>query len=80
MARTILFKNSIPKHFWVDVSIAYYVTLIRPILDKAPYELWKDRKPNISNFKSFGCECYILNTKDQIGKFDSKADKEIFLC
>jgi len=41
--------------------------------------LWKGRKPNISYFKPFGCECYILKTKEQIGKFDSKADKGIFL-
>jgi len=41
--------------------------------------LWKGRKPNISYIKPFGCECYILNTKEQIGKFDSKADKGIFL-
>ena len=42
-------------------------------------ELQKGRKSNISYTKLFGCECYILNTKDQIRKFDSKADKGIFL-
>jgi len=79
----MLFENSIPKHFWAEaVNTACYVQnriLIRPILDKTPYELWKGRKPNISYFKPFGCECYILNTRDQIGKFDSKVDKGIFL-
>ena len=35
--------------------------------------------PNISYFHAFGCECYILNTRDQLGKFDSKVDKGIFL-
>ena len=83
MARSMLFENSVPKHFWAEaVNTACYVQnriLIRPILNKTPYELWKGRKPNISYFKPFGCECYILNTKDQIGKFDSKADKGIFL-
>src|SRR3954470_22619925 len=48
---------------------------IRPILNKTPYELWKNRKPNISYFHPFGCVCFILNTKDYLGKFDSKAQK-----
>nr|KYP60574.1 hypothetical protein KK1_022981 [Cajanus cajan] len=39
------------------------------------------RKNNLCHiyFHPFGCECNILNTKDQLGKFDSKVDKGIFL-
>ena len=47
-------------------------------LKKTPYELWR-RRPNISYFHPFGSECLILNTKDQLAKFDSKVDKRIFL-
>ena len=54
--------------------------LLRPILKKIPYELWKNKKPNISYFKFFGCKCFILNTKDNLGKFDAKSDVGIFLC
>ena len=39
----------------------------------------RGRRPNISYFHPFGCECFILNTKDQLAKFDSKVDKVIFL-
>ena len=54
--------------------------LIKPILKKTPYELYKGRKPNISHFKVFGCKCCILNNgKDNMGKFDSKVDEGIFL-
>lgn len=35
--------------------------------------------PNISYIHLFGCEYFILNTKDQLDKFDSKVDKGIFL-
>ena len=35
--------------------------LIRPILKKTPYELFNERKPNISNLKVFGCSCFFLN-------------------
>ena len=54
--------------------------LIRPILKKTPYELFKGRKPNISHLKVFCCKCFIFNNgKDKLGKFDSKADEGIFL-
>ncbi|PON67240.1 hypothetical protein PanWU01x14_104150 [Parasponia andersonii] len=53
--------------------------MIRPIVNKTPYELWKGRKPNIGYLKVFSCKCFILNTKDNLGKFDSKSDVGIFL-
>ena len=54
--------------------------LIRPILKITPYELFKGRKPNVAHLKIFGCTCFILNNvKENLGKFDSKADEAIFL-
>ena len=29
------------------------------------------RKPNVSYFRVFGCKCFVLNTKDNLGKFDT---------
>lgn len=48
-------------------------------MGKTPYELWKNRKPNISYFYPFGCSCFILNTKENLNNFDSKAQKCIIL-
>ncbi|KAH9725866.1 hypothetical protein KPL70_008032 [Citrus sinensis] len=83
MARTMLNENALPKYFWAEaVNTACYVlnrVLIRPNLNKTPYELWKDRKPNIGYFKVFGCKCFVLNTKDNLGRFDPKSDVGIFL-
>ncbi|KAH9686293.1 Integrase catalytic domain-containing protein [Citrus sinensis] len=83
MARTMLNENALPKYFWAEaVNTTCYVlnrVLIRSYLNKTPYELWKDRKPNIGYFKVFGCKCFILNTKDNFGKFDPKYDVGIFL-
>ncbi|RDX81574.1 hypothetical protein CR513_37725, partial [Mucuna pruriens] len=42
-----------------------------PILENTPY---KGRQPNISHFHPFGCEFFILNTKNNLGKFDPKLD------
>jgi len=82
IARTLLNETNFPKYLWADaVNTACYVlnrVLIRPILKKTPYELFKGRKPNISHFRVFGCKCFILNNgKDNLG--NSKADEGIFL-
>ena len=53
--------------------------LLRPILKKTPYEIWKNKKPNISYFKVFECKFFILKTKDNLGKFDAKSNVGIFL-
>ena len=83
MARTMLNENNLIKYFWVEVvNTSCYVLnriLLRPILKKTPYELLKNKKPNIIYFKVFGCKCFILNTKGNIEKFDAKSDVEIFL-
>ena len=67
MARTMLNEHSLPKYFWAEaVSTACYIlnrVLVRPLLTKTPYELWNNKKPNVSYFKVFGCKCFILNKK-----------------
>jgi len=56
------------------------IALIRPVLKKTPYELYKGRKPNISHLHVFGCKCFVLNNgKYKLGKFDAKSDEGIFL-
>jgi transposase InsO family protein len=84
LARTMLNETNLPKYFWADaVSTACYVmnrVLIRPILKQTPYEIYNGRKPDISHFHVFGCKCFVLNNgKDNLGKFDAKADEGIFL-
>ena len=48
------------------------------MLNKTSYELWNNRK-KISYLRVFRCKYFILNTKDNLEKFDSKADEGIFL-
>jgi len=84
MARTMLNEAKLPKYFWAEaVNTSCYIlnrVLIRPLLKKTPYELWKGKKPNISYFHAFGCKCFILNNgKEQLGKFDAKSDEGFFL-
>ena len=79
MARTMLHEYSLPLYFWAEaVNTSCYISnrvFKRPILNKTSYELWNNRKPKISYLRVFGCKCFILNTKDNLEKFDSKADE-----
>ena len=84
LTRTMLNESKIPSYFWADaVHTACHVMnriLLRPILKKTPYELYKGRKPNISYFHVFGCKCFILNNgKESLSKFDPKSNEGIFL-
>lgn len=83
LARTMLNENSLPKYFWDEaINTTCYIlnrVLIRPSLNKTPYELWKDPKPNIGYFKVFRCTCIILNRKENLGNFDPKSNVGIFL-
>ena len=60
LAKTLLNDTNLPKYFWAEaVNTAFYImnrALIRPILKKTPYELYKGRKPNISHIHISGCK------------------------
>ncbi|RDY10720.1 hypothetical protein CR513_04717, partial [Mucuna pruriens] len=64
--------------FLVQELLNIIVIYIRPILKKTPYELWNDRQPNISYFHHFKSDCFILNTKYNLGKFHPKSNKGTF--
>jgi len=79
----MLKANSSPKFFCAEaINTTYYLQkriYIRPLTNKTPYEMYKDRKPNISYFHPFGVQSFILNTKDDPRKFDSKNYERILL-
>ena len=84
LAKTMLNENSLLKYFWTDVvNTTCYVlncVLIGPILKKTPYDLFKNIRSALSRLKEFCCKCFILNNgKEQLGKFEAKADEGIFL-
>ncbi|GJQ95326.1 putative ribonuclease H-like domain-containing protein [Tanacetum coccineum] len=79
-ARTVLVDSNLPTTFWAEaVSTACYVqnrVLIVKPHNKTPYELFRGFKPAIGFMKPFGCHVTILNTLDNLGKFDGKSDEE----
>jgi len=48
--------------------------------NKTSYELFRNRTPNVSHLKVFGCRCYIHNNgKDNLKKFDPRSNEGVFL-
>ncbi|KAJ9546296.1 hypothetical protein OSB04_018839 [Centaurea solstitialis] len=82
-ARSMMAHSGVPKSFWAEaVATACYTqnrTLIVKRTGKTAYEMIEKRKPDIRHLRVFGCKCYILNDRDDLGKFDPKADESIFI-
>ncbi|KAJ9545160.1 hypothetical protein OSB04_024867 [Centaurea solstitialis] len=82
-ARTMLAYSGLPLTFWAEaVSTACFTqnrTIITKRFKKTPYHIINRRVPNVNFFHVFGCRCYILNNRDNLGKFDKKADEGYFL-
>ena len=83
MAQVMLISNNVPRNLWAEaVNTACNIgnrVLLRLETRNTSYELWKDKRPNVSYFHIFGSKCYILNNQDQLGKFDAKSDEGIFI-
>ncbi|GJW30254.1 retrovirus-related pol polyprotein from transposon TNT 1-94 [Tanacetum coccineum] len=81
-AKTMLVDFNLPTTFWAEaVNTACYVlnrVIVIKSYNKTPYELIRGRTPLIDFMKPFGCPVTILNTRDNLGKFDEKADEGFF--
>nr|GEU51124.1 hypothetical protein [Tanacetum cinerariifolium] len=78
-ARTMLADAKLPVTFWAEaVNTACYVqnrVLVNKSQNKTPYKLFNGRTPAIGFLKPFGCHVMILNTLDNLGKFEAKKDE-----
>ncbi|GJY17587.1 putative ribonuclease H-like domain-containing protein [Tanacetum coccineum] len=54
------------------------VLVVKPH-NKTPYELFRGFKPTLSFMRPFGSHVTILNTLDNLGKFDGKSDEGFFV-
>ncbi|KAJ9536444.1 hypothetical protein OSB04_un000379 [Centaurea solstitialis] len=74
-ARSMIAHSGVPPSLWAEANRA----LIVKRTGKTAYEMVNKRKPNIKFFRVFGCVCYLLNNRDDLGKFDAKSDESIFI-
>nr|GEV15777.1 putative reverse transcriptase domain-containing protein [Tanacetum cinerariifolium] len=83
VARTMLVDSKLPTTFWAEaVNTACYVlnrALVTKLHNKTPYEIIRGRPPLIDFMKPFGCPITILNTRDNLGKFEGKVDEGYFV-
>ena len=83
MARVMLLNKQIPQKFWGEiVNISCHIgnrIFFRVGTKKTVYEIWNGKKPRVKYFQVFGSKCYILNGRENLGKFDAKSDEGIFL-
>ena len=83
IAIVMLLNKDIPQKFWVEaVNTSCHIEnriFFRAGTKKTSYEIWKEKKPKVKYFQLFGSKCYILNDRENLGKFDAKSDEGIFL-
>ena len=83
MARCMLYSKGLHKKNWVEaVSCANFILNHVPtkvVKHATPEEKWNGWKPDISNFKVFGCECWAHIPDHKQKKLDSKSHKCIFI-
>lgn len=82
-ARCMLLNAKLQKHYWAEaVSTAAYITNrcpTRALAFLTPEEMWSGKKPDITHMKIFGCEAMVHVPKEKAKKWDSKANKMIFI-
>ena len=81
--RTTLIESQLPLFLWAEaVECAVYTKNRSPtaaIKDKTPFEVFWSRKPDISNLRVFGSQCYVHNDAPSRQKFDNHAIPAIFI-
>ncbi len=80
----MLAESALPKKFWAEAinTVCHILnkSMVRPILNKTPYELLRGKKPNVSYFKPFRVKYFVHNNnKENLDKFDSKSELGYFL-
>nr|GEY55378.1 retrovirus-related Pol polyprotein from transposon TNT 1-94 [Tanacetum cinerariifolium] len=77
--RIMLVDAKLPDTFWAEaVNTACYVqnrVLVNKSYNKTPYELFNGRSPAIRFLKPFSYHVMILNTLDNLEKFEEKWDE-----
>lgn len=82
-ARCLLFDAGLDKSFWAEATnTAVYLrnrSVASGLNDKTPYELWTNKKPNLSHVRIFGSEAMVHVPKEKRLKWDTKSKKHILV-
>lgn len=82
-ARCLLFESNLDKKFWAEVvNTAVYLQnrIVKTGLNnRTPYELWTNKKPNLSHIRIFGSTVMMHIPKEKRRKWDKKSEKCILV-
>lgn len=79
----MLLAKGLPPFLWDEaVSHAVYIrnrSPTRALKGKTPYEAWTGKKPDVSHFREFGCDVWILDETKNKSKLAPKSQKMTFV-
>lgn len=82
-ARCLLIQSGLPSVFWAEaVNTANYIRNRSPstkLNGKTPFEAWYGKAPDVTDFKRFGCDVFVMNRKPGRSKLEPKSRKGIFV-
>lgn len=83
MARCLLIQSGLPSTFWAEaVNTANYIRNRSPtskLKGKTPYEAWFGEPPDVSIFRRFGSNVFVMDRSPGKGKLEARSRKGIFV-
>ena len=82
MVRSMMVQANLPITFWGDALLTAVYILNRvpsKSVSSTPYELWNNRKPDLSNLRPWGCAAFVHDMSHQHGKLGPRGKKSIFI-
>lgn len=83
MARSILKHMKLPNYMWGEAirHVTYILNRVatRSLKEKTPYEMFRNKRPNISHIRVFGCVAYAKIVGTHLRKLDDRSRMLIHL-
>jgi hypothetical protein len=83
LVRAMLIAKGLPSFLWDEaISHAVYIrnrSPTRALNGKTPYEAWTGKKPDVSHFREFGCDVWVLDEDKNRSKLEPKSRKMVFV-
>ena len=80
LARVMPLNKQIPQKFLGEaMNTSCHIDnriFFRVGIKKTAYEIWNGKKEEVKYFRVFRSRCYILNDRENLGKFDAKRDRK----
>ncbi|GER43300.1 retrotransposon protein [Striga asiatica] len=80
MVRSMMSYSRLPDSFWgLALETASYILnmVLSKSIDTTPYEMWKGRKPNFSQFRVCGSSAHVL--VQEPGKLEKRSEARVFV-